>query len=93
MAQDSRDSKKLETDRRNFLAQCGRFAAVTPPVVSLMLSVSDKAEGQELATSGTTRTITQTIIPTDASLNDVPEAERPKKLATVIDSMGTMKIG
>jgi hypothetical protein len=29
-----------EEDRRKFLASCGRFAAVTPPVISLLLSTS-----------------------------------------------------
>lgn len=27
-------------DRRQFLASCGRFAAVTPPAISLMLAAS-----------------------------------------------------
>lgn len=29
--------------RRRFLATCGKFALVTPPVVSLMLSQADKS--------------------------------------------------
>lgn len=29
--------------RRRFLANCGKFAVVTPPVVSLMLSASERS--------------------------------------------------
>jgi hypothetical protein len=29
-----------EKDRRKFLATCGRFAAVTPPTITLLLSTS-----------------------------------------------------
>ena len=29
--------------RRRFLKTCGKFAVITPPVVSLMLSSADKA--------------------------------------------------
>ncbi len=29
--------------RRRFLANCGKFAVVTPPVVSLMLSAADRS--------------------------------------------------
>jgi hypothetical protein len=54
MADDPHNGKRPETDRRDFLARCGRFAAATPPVVSLMLSVGDKARADDLATSGTT---------------------------------------
>ena len=41
-------TEKIDTDqaneaRRRFLKTCGKFAVVTPPVVSLMLSSSDKA--------------------------------------------------
>ncbi len=35
-------------DRRAFLAKCGKFAAVTPPTVALMLSTSKES----LATYG-----------------------------------------
>ena len=30
----------LNEDRRKFLASCGRFAAVTPPAITLLLSTS-----------------------------------------------------
>lgn len=29
-----------DTDRRKFLSSCGRFAAVTPPTITLLLSTS-----------------------------------------------------
>lgn len=29
-----------DTDRRKFLASCGRFASVTPPTITLLLSTS-----------------------------------------------------
>jgi hypothetical protein len=48
------DHKWSKSDRRAFLQQCGRFAVVTPPVVTLMLSVGDKAIAGNLATSGAT---------------------------------------
>ena len=31
---------EVDADRRKFLAACGRFAAVTPPAVTLLLSTS-----------------------------------------------------
>lgn len=41
---------ELEKDRREFLASCGRFAAVTPPALTLLLSTSLKTEA--IARSG-----------------------------------------
>jgi len=49
---DMHDEEKSESDRRSFLQQCGRFALVTPPVVSLMLTVGEKGVPQALAASG-----------------------------------------
>jgi hypothetical protein len=46
-----RDDDKSPPERRAFLEQLGRFAVVTPPVVSLMLAVADKASAEDLATS------------------------------------------
>ena len=51
MSGDTHDDDELRAARRDFLLKCGRFAVVTPPVVSLMLTVSDKASAQGLATS------------------------------------------
>ncbi len=31
---------KADADRRKFLASCGRFAVVTPPAITLLLSTS-----------------------------------------------------
>lgn len=31
---------KADADRRKFLATCGRFAVVTPPAITLLLSTS-----------------------------------------------------
>ena len=42
--------KLVEDDRRAFLATCGRFAVVTPPVISLLLSTS--LSGVAIAKSG-----------------------------------------
>jgi hypothetical protein len=33
-------SQQEETARRQFLAQCGRFAVVTPPAMTMLLSVT-----------------------------------------------------
>jgi len=46
------DEEKKATDvgRRLFLEKAGRFAAVTPPAVALMLSATGKARAQ--TTSG-----------------------------------------
>jgi hypothetical protein len=51
MVGDSHDNYKLRAQRREFLLQCGRFAVVTPPVVTLMLSVDDKGMSKALAAS------------------------------------------
>ena len=50
---DGRDDK-LKAERRAFLEKCGRFALVTPPVVTLMLAVSEKTTTKALAASGPT---------------------------------------
>lgn len=34
------DNNQVDSDRRKFLASCGRFAAVTPPAITLLLSTS-----------------------------------------------------
>lgn len=41
MAQDERDHlDQAVEDRRKFLASCGKFAVVTPPAITLLLSTS-----------------------------------------------------
>ena len=43
---DSRD------DRREFLRKCGRFAAVTPPAMTMLLSVASKPTEAHASTFG-----------------------------------------
>jgi hypothetical protein len=53
------DHDKMKSDRRLFLEKAGRFAAVTPPTVALMLSATgvNRAQAQS---AGTLTTITTT---------------------------------
>jgi hypothetical protein len=41
---------EFEEDRRRFLASCGRFAAITPPALTILLSTSLNTEA--IARSG-----------------------------------------
>jgi hypothetical protein len=51
------EKKPADAGRRLFLEKAGRFAAVTPPAIALMLSATGKARAQ--TTSGhTTKTVT-----------------------------------
>jgi hypothetical protein len=59
------DEERLKLERRSFLEQCGRFAVVTPPVVSLILAGGTKAA---LAASGGTSLTTKTSISTTTSI-------------------------
>jgi hypothetical protein len=45
------DSKDREA-RRAFLARCGRFAAVTPPMLTMLLSVSSVPNEANASTIG-----------------------------------------
>ena len=54
------NDERSKADRRAFLLQCGRFAVVTPPVVSLLLSVGDKAGAEDLETSGVKKKASKT---------------------------------
>ncbi|MCA1369384.1 hypothetical protein I6F15_18520 [Bradyrhizobium sp. BRP14] len=40
MEKAQREHSPAEEDRREFLKACGRFAAVTPPAVTMLLSTS-----------------------------------------------------
>lgn len=53
MATSDADRSMTESDRarREFLRKCGRFAVVTPPVVTLLLSTS--LDSPAVAASGT----------------------------------------
>ncbi len=42
----------LDADRRKFLAACGRFAVVTPPAVTLLLSTSLNSDAIARSGSG-----------------------------------------
>ena len=44
------DQARAEQDRREFLEKCGRFAAITPPAVTLLLSTA--LSGKAIAASG-----------------------------------------
>ena len=43
---------EVDADRRKFLATCGRFAAVTPPAVTLLLSTSLNSDAIARSGSG-----------------------------------------
>jgi len=76
MADEERDGKKTETDRRDFLAQVGRLAVYTPPTVSMVLSVADKARAGELNTSydPPTKTTSTTTTTTTITVSSIPSA-------------------
>jgi len=40
MAHDENETPSSSNDRREFLKKCGRFAAVTPPAITMLLSTS-----------------------------------------------------
>jgi hypothetical protein len=44
------DQARADQDRREFLEKCGRFAAITPPAVTLLLSTA--LSGKAIAASG-----------------------------------------
>ncbi|MGO4125089.1 hypothetical protein AB4Z01_11820 [Inquilinus sp. YAF38] len=52
MAEHPETSSPIDTtgDRRAFLAKCGRFAVITPPAVTMLLSTS--LSSQAIAKSG-----------------------------------------
>jgi hypothetical protein len=49
---DANSDASVDSDRRKFLAACGKFAVVTPPAVTLLLSTSLNSEA--IAKSGGT---------------------------------------
>ncbi len=63
---DSRTAR--DRDRRLFLEKAGRFAAVTPPVVALMLSATDRARAA--AASGLTTLTTTASLTNNGILYD-----------------------
>jgi hypothetical protein len=40
MTPEKTETNSLSDDRRKFLASCGKFAVVTPPAITLLLSAS-----------------------------------------------------
>jgi hypothetical protein len=69
MTEDDKDDDRHKADRRSFLEQCGRFAVVTPPVVTLMLATDSTkkalaASGTKTVTLATTTTATTTAATT-----------------------------
>jgi hypothetical protein len=48
-------SHDADEDRRKFLATCGKFAVVTPPAITLLLSTS--LHSSAIAASGTTSSL------------------------------------
>jgi hypothetical protein len=84
--------QKSKADRRYFLEQCGRFAIVTPPVVTLMLASDGTrtalaASGKTIKTTSTTTmatsttTVTSTAMPT--STTTVTSTAMPTSTTTV----------
>jgi len=92
MTDEAREDDKQRSERRAFLEQCGRFAAVTPPVVTLMLTVSDKAKAG-LLTSGakttTTAPITSTVTVTTRTTTTTAPTPITTSTATTTASLAT----
>jgi hypothetical protein len=78
MSDEAANRTAKDADRRLFLEKAGRFAAVTPPVVALMLSASGKARATGTTSGATTKTTTTTTIePSDIRLKrDIVEVDR-----------------
>jgi CheY-like chemotaxis protein len=67
----------VDEDRRRFLASCGRFAAVTPPAMTLLLSTSMSSDA--IARSGGRRTQSSYAYRKD-------EEEKPRRVLIVDDN-------
>ena len=93
------NDEKSKSDRRAFLLQCGRFAVITPPVVSMMLSVSDKAAADNLDTSAVkkktkesdTTTKTTTTKTTTTKTNSLNKNDHNVKTTTGLRPQGTLR--
>jgi hypothetical protein len=44
MPENQNDPSPVDDDRRKFLAKCGKFAVVTPPAITVLLSTSLNSE-------------------------------------------------
>ena len=104
MAHDEQKNEQLKADRRSFLEQCGRFAVVTPPVVTLMLATDSTkkalaASGTISMTTSTTTLVTATTISSTTTMSKSsfvmlqPQDTEPRKsdVAMIVDSMAVMK--
>jgi hypothetical protein len=58
MSDQGKNRTANDAGRRLFLEKAGRFAAVTPPAVALMLSATGKARATGATSGATTTTIT-----------------------------------
>jgi hypothetical protein len=77
MSDEAANRAAKDADRRLFLEKAGRFAAVTPPVVALMLSASGKARATGTTSGATTTTATVPTAISDIRLKrDVVEVDR-----------------
>ncbi len=84
MPQDQ-DKPANEAGRRLFLEKAGRFAAVTPPAIALMLSATGKARA---ATASGTTTVTVTVLPSSST-----SVISDRRLKTGIIQVGTHSAG
>jgi Hint domain len=82
MADDPRDDDRQRAERRAFLEQCGRFAAVTAPVVTLMLTVSDKAAASSTPSSTTAPTTFKTTSTITSSTTTTTPTPTPSATPT-----------
>ena len=82
MSDQDKDKPAKDVGRRLFLEKAGRFAAVTPPTIALMLSASGKARAQTTSGRTTTKTVTMSTI-----------IELDRRLKTGIVRVGTHRAG
>ena len=71
MSDQSKKGPGDEPGRRLFLEKAGRFAAVTPPAVALMLSAAGKARAATGSGHTTTLTTTSDITTTVTTTSDI----------------------
>ena len=52
MSHENEPMESGDNDRREFLKQCGRFAAITPPAITMLLSTTMTSEAIALSGRG-----------------------------------------
>jgi hypothetical protein len=87
MSEQDNHKPAKDADRRLFLEKAGRFAAVTPPAIALMLSATGKARAA--TTSGVSKPSTTTIPITTSTVTIISD----RRLKTGIISVGTHPAG